>query len=99
MFQGKEWDNLMAGLSKDHKQKTSSQSEISSLFFQLGKIVDKKVAYFWHADTFDKYIQEADMGVSRTCASHKQVSSLNLQVTSKSQVTVAKSKQVKSSPC
>lgn len=58
MFQGKEWDNLMAGFSKDYSQKSSSQSEISSLFFQLGKIVDKKVACFWLADTFDSYIQE-----------------------------------------
>lgn len=55
MFQGKEWDTLMAGFSKDYTKKSSSQSEISSLFFQLGKIVDKKVACFWHADSFDRY--------------------------------------------
>ncbi|PIO27386.1 hypothetical protein AB205_0104330 [Aquarana catesbeiana] len=58
MFQGKEWDTLMAGLSRDYSQKSSSQSEVSTLLFQLGKIVDKKVACFWHADSFDRYIRE-----------------------------------------
>ena len=38
-----------------------------------------------------------EVGVSPTCASHEEVSSLNLQVSSKSQVTVVRVKQVKSS--
>ena len=41
--------------------------------------------------------QNPEVGVSHIRASHKQVSSLNLQVSSKSQVTVIKIKQVKSS--
>ena len=41
----------------------------------------------------------AEVGVSPTCASHEQVSSLDLQVSSKSQVTVVRVKQVKSSHC
>ena len=39
----------------------------------------------------------AEVGVSRIHASHKQVSSLNLQASSKSKVTLIKIKQVKSS--
>ena len=39
----------------------------------------------------------AEVGLSHICASHKQVSSPNLQVSSKFQVTVMKIKQVKSS--
>lgn len=58
MFQGREWDNVMAGFSKDYTKKASSQSEISSLFFQLGKVVEKKAACFWHADSFDRCIKE-----------------------------------------
>ena len=38
----------------------------------------------------------AEVGVSHSCASHKQVSSHNLQVSSKSQVTVVRIKQVTS---
>jgi hypothetical protein len=37
-----------------------------------------------------------EVGVSHSCASHKQVSSHNLQVSSKSQVTVVRIKQVTS---
>ncbi len=41
----------------------------------------------------------AEVGLSHIHASHKQVSSLNLQVSCNSQVTVMRIKQVKSSHC
>uniref|UniRef100_A0A0E9SH89 Uncharacterized protein n=1 Tax=Anguilla anguilla TaxID=7936 RepID=A0A0E9SH89_ANGAN len=49
------------------------------------------------ANCFFSPDSEAEVEVSHTCASHKQVSNLNLQVSSKSHVTVFRLKQVKSS--
>ena len=54
------------------------------------------VQLFWCAMF---HVKIAEVGVSHIRASHKQVSSLNLQVSRKSQVTVMKIKQFKSSHC
>ena len=58
MFQGKEWDDLMQGYSASHHKGEAIQSELSSLCSQLGRLVEKKAALFWHVESFEKYLRE-----------------------------------------
>ena len=61
-------------------------------FVQSSRLI--ALGSFFASSCFDQYMPE--VGVSHSCASHKQVSSHNLQVSSKSQVTVVRIKQVTS---
>lgn len=58
MFQGSSWTALMADYSKNHEEGEAVQSELSSLCNQLSKYVEKKAAFFWHIDNFERYIRE-----------------------------------------
>ena len=82
--------------------------QTDGLVERFNKTLKNMVRKFVHEDSrnWDNWldpllfaVREAEVGVSPTCASHEQVSSFNLQVSSKSQVTVVRVKQVKSSHC
>lgn len=47
----------MADYSKNHDKGEAIQSELYSLCGQLGKLVEKKTALFWHTKNFQKYIR------------------------------------------
>ena len=70
------------------------------IFFVLWLVSLQCIYHRMHSDiSITLRYKSPEVGVSHIHASHKQVSSLNLQVSSKSQVTVMKIKQVKLSYC
>lgn len=55
MFRGKEFKTLM-GKYREHGQKEEQGSEMNFMFFQLKRLVEKKM--FWQVENFEHYIQE-----------------------------------------
>lgn len=55
MFRGKEFKIIMDKY-REHGQKEAHESELTSLFSQLKRLVEKKVSMFWHIKSFENYI-------------------------------------------
>lgn len=57
-FIGQAWLAFANNLQKDYEQKESKESELSFLFFNLTKWLEKKSSLYWHTRTFQEYIRE-----------------------------------------
>lgn len=56
-FIGKDWETLMSSYQKEFKTKESTDSELSSIFWHLKKLLERKSSMFWHTQAFDRYIK------------------------------------------
>lgn len=58
-FIGQDWDTLMESYLKEFGHSEQLDSEISSLFFKLSKMLEINSRLFWHIKSFQDYIGEA----------------------------------------
>lgn len=56
-YQGQEWVNLMTSYETGFVEMEQVKTELSSLCFKIGKILEKKSFLFWYVCTFEKYIE------------------------------------------
>lgn len=57
-FVGQAWESFTTNPQKEYGQNESKESEISFLFFNLTKWLEKKSLLYWHIKTFKEYIRE-----------------------------------------
>lgn len=55
-FQGQDWVNLMTSYETGFAPSEQVETELSSLFFKIGKTLEKKSSLCWLIRAFDKYI-------------------------------------------
>lgn len=51
------WDSTMSGLYRNFVQREQRDTELSSLFSNLRKVLEKKSSYHWHIHSFKQYIR------------------------------------------
>lgn len=51
------WDSTMSGLYRNFVQKEKRGTELSSVFLNLKKVLEKKSSYHWHIHSFKQYIR------------------------------------------
>lgn len=54
-YVGTKWDSTMLGFYKDFTQKEQKDTELSSIFFNLKKMLEKKSSYHWHIHSFQQF--------------------------------------------
>lgn len=60
-YVGKNWDTTMSGFCKDFVQNEQKDTELSSTFFNLRKLlVKKKSSIHWHIHSFEQYIKSKE---------------------------------------
>lgn len=56
-YAGKNWDNAMFGLYKNFSQKEQKDSELTQIFINLRKLLEKKKLNHWHIHSFERYMR------------------------------------------